>query len=86
MRLRVTAAEHGTLLDEVARLLENAGQSRSRYVRLAELLTLQNRVAAAVAVLDDAAAVARDMGATSGVPNNRHDARIRRTVTTTSSG
>ena len=34
----------------------------SRYVRLAELLTLQNRVAAAMAVLDDAAAVARDMG------------------------
>ena len=30
----------------------------SRYVRLAELLTLQNRVAAAMAVLDDAAAVA----------------------------
>lgn len=36
LRLRVTAAEHGTLLDEVARLLENAGQSRSRYVRLAD--------------------------------------------------
>ena len=34
----------------------------SRYVRLAELLTLQNRVAAAMAVLDDAAEVARDMG------------------------
>ena len=34
----------------------------SRYVRLAELLTLQNRVAAAIAVLDDAAAVAREMG------------------------
>ncbi len=36
LRLRVTAAEHGTLLDEVARLLDNAAQSRSRYVRLAD--------------------------------------------------
>ena len=34
----------------------------SRYVRLAELLTLQNRVAAAIAVLDDAAEVAREHG------------------------
>ncbi|MGI9030675.1 MAG: hypothetical protein ACR2HP_11935 [Ilumatobacteraceae bacterium] len=34
----------------------------SRYVRLAELLTMQDRVAAAVAVLDDAAEVAREMG------------------------
>ena len=34
----------------------------SRYVRLAELLTLQDRVAAAIAVLDDAAEVAREMG------------------------
>ena len=38
----------------------------SRYVRLAELLTLQNRVAAAMTVLDDAALVARDMGADVG--------------------
>jgi DNA-binding SARP family transcriptional activator len=52
----------------------------SRYVRLAELLTLQDRVAAAVAVLDDAALVARDMGAASGVPKGRHDELIRRTV------
>ena len=34
----------------------------SRYVRLAELLTMQDRVAAAMAVLDDAAAVAREVG------------------------
>ena len=34
----------------------------SRYVRLAELLTLQGRAAAAVAVLEDAAEVARDLG------------------------
>ena len=36
----------------------------SRYVRLAELLTLQGRSAAAVAVLEDAAEVARELGAT----------------------
>jgi DNA-binding SARP family transcriptional activator len=35
----------------------------SRYVRLAELLTLQGRSAAAVAVLEDAAEVARELGA-----------------------
>jgi len=52
----------------------------SRYVRLAELLTLQNRVAAAVAVLDDAALVARDMGGAAGVPHDRHEDLIRRTV------
>ena len=34
----------------------------SRYVRLAELLTMQDRVAAAMAVLDDAAEVAAEMG------------------------
>ena len=40
----------------------------SRYVRLAELLTLQHRVAAAIAVLDDAAEVgARDRRGTAGV-------------------
>jgi Cu2+-exporting ATPase len=36
LRLRVTTTERGTLLDEVARLLDNAAQSRSRYVRLAD--------------------------------------------------
>jgi DNA-binding SARP family transcriptional activator len=36
----------------------------SRYVRLAELLTMQGRSAAAVAVLEDAAEVARELGAT----------------------
>ena len=34
----------------------------SRYVRLAELLTMQGRSAAAVAVLEDAAEVARELG------------------------
>ncbi len=41
----------------------------SRYVRLAELLTMQGRSAAAVAVLEDAAEVARELGAT--LPDRR---------------
>jgi Cu2+-exporting ATPase len=36
LRIRVTAAAKGTLLDEVTRLLDKAVQARSRYVRLAE--------------------------------------------------
>lgn len=53
----------------------------SRYVRLSELLAMQDRVAAAIAVLDDAALVARDMGGT--LPSNvrRHrDDLLRRTA------
>ena len=51
----------------------------SRYVRLAELLTMQNRVAAAIAVLDDAAAVARDLGDGSpGATKERRDELLRR--------
>jgi hypothetical protein len=42
--------------------------SDSRYVRLAELLTLQGRSAAAVAVLEEAAGAAREVGA--AVPLN----------------
>jgi len=54
----------------------------SRYVRLAELLTLQNRVAAAIAVLDDAAEVARDLGdGTPGATKHRRDELLRRTAT-----
>ncbi|MGI9030284.1 MAG: hypothetical protein ACR2HP_09900, partial [Ilumatobacteraceae bacterium] len=47
----------------------------SRYVRLAELLTLQDRVAAAIAVLDDAAEVAREMGGAlpSSARQRRHE-------------
>jgi DNA-binding SARP family transcriptional activator len=53
----------------------------SRYVRLAELLTLQNRVAAAIAVLDDAAAVARELGDGSpGATKGRRDELLRRAV------
>ena len=36
LRVRVSAASEGTLLSEIQRLLENAVQSRSRYLRLAE--------------------------------------------------
>jgi Cu2+-exporting ATPase len=36
LRVRVTAATAGTLLDEVNRLLENAAQAKSRYMRLAD--------------------------------------------------
>jgi Cu2+-exporting ATPase len=36
LRVRVAAAAEGTLLDEVTRLLDNAVQARSRYVRLAD--------------------------------------------------
>jgi len=36
LRVRVTAATAGTLLDEVNRLLENASQAKSKYMRLAD--------------------------------------------------
>ena len=36
LRVRVSAASEGTLLAEIARLLDNAVQARSRYVRLAD--------------------------------------------------
>lgn len=53
----------------------------SRYVRLADLLTMQDRVAAAIAVLDDAAEVARELG--NGAPDatkHRRDELLRRAV------
>ena len=51
----------------------------SRYVRLAELMTLQGRTAAAVAVLEDAAEVARELGATPPqAAKSRRDELIRR--------
>jgi DNA-binding SARP family transcriptional activator len=56
--------------------------SDSRYVRLAELLTLQDRVAAAIAVLDDAAEVAREIGgALPASVHRRRDDLVRRTAT-----
>jgi P-type Cu2+ transporter len=36
LRIRVTAASEGTLLSEITRLLDNALQTRSRYIRLAD--------------------------------------------------
>ncbi|WJR80197.1 heavy metal translocating P-type ATPase [Bradyrhizobium sp. NP1] len=36
LRVRVSAASEGTLLSEISRLLDNALQARSRYLRLAE--------------------------------------------------
>ncbi len=36
LRVRVTAATEGTLLDEVNRLLESAAQAKSKYMRLAD--------------------------------------------------
>jgi P-type Cu2+ transporter len=36
LRVRVSAASEGTLLSEISKLLDNAVQSRSRYLRLAE--------------------------------------------------
>jgi Cu2+-exporting ATPase len=36
LRVRVSAASEGTVLSEISRLLDNAVQSRSRYLRLAE--------------------------------------------------
>lgn len=47
--------------------------SDSRYVRLAELLTMQGRSAAAVAVLEDAAEVAREAGV--AIPENVRNRR-----------
>jgi len=36
IRVRITAAAGATTLDEIARLMDEAGQSRSRYVRIAD--------------------------------------------------
>ncbi len=36
IRVRVTAAGQGTAIADIARLMENAGQSKSRYVRIAD--------------------------------------------------
>ncbi|MFV0310004.1 MAG: hypothetical protein ACK5OX_19920 [Desertimonas sp.] len=55
--------------------------SDSRYVRLSELLAMQDRVAAAIAVLDDAAEVAREIGG--ALPTNmrhRRNELMRRTA------
>ena len=53
----------------------------SRYVRLSELLAMQDRVAAAIAVLDDAAEVARELGGTlPATVRHRRTELLRRTA------
>ncbi len=55
--------------------------SDSRYVRLSELLAMQDRVAAAIAVLDDAAEVARELGgALPSTVSHRRNELVRRTA------
>jgi hypothetical protein len=50
-------------------------------VRLAELLTMQDRVAAAMAVLEDAAAVAREVGdGSADAAKHRRAELLKRTV------
>jgi DNA-binding SARP family transcriptional activator len=64
--LSVQAEDSGDLARAQAlaeRALRLDRYTDSRYVRLAELLTMQGRSAAAVAVLDDASEVARELGA-----------------------
>ena len=56
LRIRVTAAERGTLLDEVTRMLDRALEARTHYVRLAD------RGARLYAPLVHAAAVATMIG------------------------
>jgi DNA-binding SARP family transcriptional activator len=53
----------------------------SRYVRLAELLTMQERVAAAVAVLEVAANVAREAGEGATIAGARREELLRRAST-----
>jgi DNA-binding SARP family transcriptional activator len=82
--LSVQAEDAGDLQQAQAlaeRALRLDRYTDSRYVRLAELLTLQNRVAAAMAVLDDAAAVARELGhGTPSAAKHRRDELLRRAV------
>ena len=80
--LSVQAEDNGDLAAAQAlaeRALRLDRYTDSRYVRLAELLTMQDRVAAAMAVLEDAAAVAREMGdGTPGATKSRRDELLRR--------
>jgi Cu2+-exporting ATPase len=56
LRVRVSAAEHGTLLDEVTRMLDRALEARTHYVRLAD------RAARLYSPLVHAAALATMLG------------------------
>ena len=55
----------------------------SRYVRLAELFTMQGRAAAAIAVLEDAAAAAREVGEGATGAMARREDRLRRAASGT---
>jgi DNA-binding SARP family transcriptional activator len=82
--LSVQAEDNGDLAAAQAlaeRALRLDRYTDSRYVRLAELLTMQDRVAAAMAVLEDAAAVAREVGdGGSAAAKTRRDELMRRAV------
>jgi DNA-binding SARP family transcriptional activator len=82
--LSVQAEDNGDLAAAQAlaeRALRLDKYTDSRYVRLAELLTMQDRMAAAMAVLEDAAAVAREIGdGTAEAAKNRRDELMRRAV------
>jgi hypothetical protein len=80
--LSVQAEDNGDLVLAQAlaeRALRLDRYTDSRYVRLAELMTLQGRTAAAVAILEDASEVARELGATPPkAAQSRRDELIRR--------
>jgi DNA-binding SARP family transcriptional activator/tetratricopeptide (TPR) repeat protein len=80
--LSVQAEDNGDLAAAQAlaeRALRLDKYTDSRYVRLAELLTMQDRMAAAMAVLEDAAAVAREIGdGTSDAAKVRREELMRR--------
>jgi DNA-binding SARP family transcriptional activator len=82
--LSVQAEDAGELATAQAlaeRALRLDRYTDSRYVRLAELLTMQDRVAAAMAVLEDAATVAREFGDGSpGAAKKSRDDLMRRAV------
>jgi DNA-binding SARP family transcriptional activator len=82
--LSVQAEDNGNLAAAQAlaeRALRLDRYTDSRYVRLAELLTMQDRMAAAMAVLEDAAAVAQEIGdGTSGAAKSRREELMRRTA------
>ena len=82
--LSVRAEDDGDLAVAQAlaqRALRLDKYSDSRYVRLAELHTRQGRMAAAMAVLEEAAAIAQEVGdGPSGAAKTRRDELVRRTV------
>ena len=80
--LSVQAEDNGDLVHAQAlaeRALRLDKYTDSRYVRLAELLAMQDRMAAAAAVLEDAAAIALEIGdGTSEAAKSRREDLMRR--------